>query len=272
MLVRSANVNVMMKAASAAGRSLTRDFNEVEHLQVTRKGPGDFVSAADRQAERLIYETLIKARPDYGFLMEEEGEIDSPSGDRFIIDPLDGTTNFLHGLPHFAVSIAAEEQGVVTAAVVYDPIKDEMFWADRGKGSYLGSRRLHVSKRRQLPEAVIATGIPFLDRHNDDQGHQNYLQQLARVMGATAGVRRWGAAALDLCYVAAGRYDGFWERGLSPWDTAAGALIAREAGANITNLQGANWHYDDVDLISSNYEIHPELLNLVTGPRKIERG
>lgn len=227
----SANLNLMIKAARKAAKSLVKDFREVENLQVSSKGPGDFVSKADREAERLIKEELMGGRPTYGWLGEETGgeEGQDPTR-RWIVDPLDGTTNFLHGMPHWAISIALEHKGEIVSAVVYDPAKDEMFWAEKGAGAWLNdSRRIRVSGRRQMIEAVFATGIPFAAKKTLPAT----LQDLARVMPACAGVRRWGAASLDLAYVAAGRYEGYWERELQPWDIAAGLLLVKEAGGMV---------------------------------------
>jgi myo-inositol-1(or 4)-monophosphatase len=237
MAARSAILNVMTRAAEKAGKAILRDFGEVEQLQVSRKGPSDFVSLADQKAERIVREELQKARPDYGFLMEESGTIEGKDkAHRFIIDPLDGTTNFLHGLPHWAVSIGLEREGEMVAGVVYEPVHDEMFWAEKGVGAYLNHKRLRVSARRALPDALVATGIPF-------KGHGNgpaFLAQLSAVMGQVAGVRRWGAASLDLAYTAAGRVDAFFEADLKPWDMAAGLLLVTEAGGFIGDLGGAN--------------------------------
>ncbi len=230
----SANLNLMMKAARKAGRSLVKDFREVENLQVSSKGPGDFVSRADREAERLIREDLTAGRPTYGFLGEETGETDGADPTRrWIVDPLDGTTNFLHGLPHWAVSIALEHKGEIVSAVVYDPAKDEMYWAEKGAGAWMNERRLRVSGRRQMIEAIFATGVPFGGRGTLPAT----LQDLARLMPVCAGVRRWGAAALDLAYVAAGRYDGYWERGVQAWDIAAGMLLVKEAGGFVSAIR-----------------------------------
>ena len=231
----SANLNLMIKAARKAAKSLVKDFREVENLQVSAKGPGDFVSKADREAERIIKEELMGGRPTYGWLGEETGgeEGQDPTR-RWIVDPLDGTTNFLHGMPHWAISIALEHKGEIVSAVVYDPAKDEMFWAEKGAGAWLNdSRRIRVSGRRQMIEAVFATGIPFAAKKTLPAT----LQDLARVMPACAGVRRWGAASLDLAYVAAGRYEGYWERELQPWDIAAGLLLVKEAGGMIAPLR-----------------------------------
>lgn len=224
----SANLNLMIKAARRAGKSLVKDFREVENLQVSTKGPGDFVSKADREAERLIKEELMGARPTYGWLGEETGGEDGADPTRrWIVDPLDGTTNFLHGMPHWAISIALEHKGEIVSAVVYDPAKDEMFWAEKGAGAWLNdNRRLRVSGRRSMAEAVFATGVPF----GAKKTLPAMLADLARLMPACAGVRRWGAASLDLAYVAAGRFDGYWERELQPWDIAAGLLLVKEAG------------------------------------------
>ncbi len=237
MTIRPAIINVMVGAAHKASRSLLRDFGEVEQLQVSRKGPADFVSEADRHAERTLREELGRARPGFAMLLEEAGAVPGSDPDqRWIVDPLDGTTNFLHGIPHFAISIAHEAEGRIEAAVIYDPLRDETFWAARGAGAYVNNRRLRVSARVRLDEAVLATGIPFGDR----PGKTEMLDALAPVMEATAGVRRFGAAALDLAYVAAGKFDAFWEFGLSPWDVAAGILLVREAGGFVSEIDGGS--------------------------------
>ena len=266
MVIRSALVNVMTAAAQKAGRALLRDFGELENLQVSRKGLGDFVSSADLKAERIIRESLSRARPDFGFLMEEAGAVPGVDADaRFIVDPLDGTSNFLHGLPHFAVSIAAEVKGAVTAGVIYDPVKDEVFWAEKGQGAYLNSSRLRVSGRESLGDAMIACGAPVPRDPGPDTVYL-MLQRLERVASAVGGVRRWGAAALDLAYVAAGRYDGFWEYGLSPWDIAAGVLMVREAGGFVTDLRGASYVTGGKDIVAANAALHPAFLRLLRVP------
>jgi myo-inositol-1(or 4)-monophosphatase len=230
----SANLNLMIKAARKAGRALVKDFREVENLQVSAKGPGDFVSRADREAERIVKEELLGGRPTYGWLGEETGaqEGQDPTR-RWVVDPLDGTTNFLHGMPHWAVSIALEHKGDIVSAVVYDAAKDELFYAEKGAGAWMNDKRIRVSGRRQMQEAVFATGIPF--------GAKTTLpatmQDLARLMPACAGVRRWGAASLDLAYVAAGRFDGYWERELNLWDIAAGYLLVKEAGGFVSGVR-----------------------------------
>jgi myo-inositol-1(or 4)-monophosphatase len=260
MAPRSATINVMGNAALKAARGLVRDFGEVEQLQVSVKGPGEFVSAADLKAEKVLRAELGKARPGYGFLMEESGaETGSDGHHRWIVDPLDGTTNFLHGIPHFCISIALERDGEIVAGVIYEPVRDEMFWAEKGAGAYVNDRRLRVSARRQLAESVIGTGIPFAGRGN----HPRYLATLGAVMAATSGVRRFGAAALDLAYVAAGRYDGFWEFGLSPWDIAAGVLILREAGGYVTDHAGGHDMIATGNVIAANDRLHRPLMQLI---------
>src|SRR5689334_12091471 len=235
MTPRSALLNVMTKAVDKAARGLKRDFGEVEQLQVSTKGPSDFVSNADLKADRILREELAKARPGFSFLTEESGTIaGSDTEHRWIIDPLDGTTNFLHGLPHFAISVALEKSGDIVAGVIYDPIKNEMFVAEKGGGAFLNDRRIRVSARTSLGESMLATGIPFRGHGDRD----SVVKQLHAAMRETAGVRRFGAAALDLAYVAAGRYEGFWEEDLSPWDVAAGILLVREAGGYVSDLKG----------------------------------
>jgi myo-inositol-1(or 4)-monophosphatase len=248
----SANLNVMMKTARKAGRALLKDFTEVENLQVSTKGPGDFVSRADKQAEATIREELLHARPSYGFLGEESKEIhgEDPTR-RWIVDPLDGTTNFLHALPHWAVSIALEHKGQIVAGVVYDPVKDEMFWAEKGGGAWLNESRIRSSARHRLIESIFATGLPFAGRAD----LPDTLQDLARLLPACAGVRRFGAASLDLAYVAAGRYEGFWERKLHIWDMAAGLIIAREAGCIVEPLDKAGDILLDGEVIIANEPI-----------------
>ncbi len=229
----SANLNIMLKAARKAGRSLIKDFREVENLQASMKGAGDFVSKADIEAERILKDDLIGARPNYGWLGEEGGGEDGKDPTRrWIVDPLDGTTNFLHGLPHWAVSIGLEFKGQIVAGVIYDPVKDEMFFAEKGQGAWMNDRRLRVSSRSRMIESIFATGLPFAG-HGD---LPEMLRDLGRLLPACAGVRRWGAASLDMVYVAAGRFDGFWERGLNIWDIAAGTIILREAGGLVEGI------------------------------------
>jgi len=268
MALRSPTINVMVKAAQKAARGLIRDFGEVEQLQVSQKGPADFVSTADLQAERTIRQELQRARPEFGLLMEEgTNEPGTDGKHRWIVDPLDGTLNFLHGLPHFAISIGLEREGDIIAGVIYDPIKDELFWGERGAGAYLNDRRLRVSARRNLNEAVIATGIPFMGKPE----HQAYLDMLAAVMAQTAGIRRFGAAALDLAYVAAGRYDGFFEVGLSPWDIAAGILLVREAGGYVSEVAGGHNMLQSGSVLAGNDHLHLPLGSLLRGVTQIKR-
>ncbi len=258
----SANLNIMIKAARKAGRSLVKDFREVENLQVSMKGAGDFVSKADLAAEALLKEELLGARPNYGWLGEETGSQDGEDPTRrWIVDPLDGTTNFLHGMPHWAVSIALEHKGKIVAGVVYDPAKDEMFFAEKGEGAWLNNTRLRVSGRNRLIECVFATGVPF----GNSPHLATSLQDMARLSPACAGVRRWGAAALDLTYVAAGRFDGYWEYGLNAWDIAAGVLILREAGGFVEAIDGTSRVVENGSLIASNEPIFPTFAKVIRG-------
>lgn len=262
MMRRTPLVNVMARAAEKAARGLKRDFGEVENLQVSRKGPADFVSTADFQAQRILRDELGKARPDFGFLMEEkDGEADtSGKSERWIVDPLDGTTNFLHGVPHWCISIAAERDGEITAGLIYNPVADEMFWAEKGLGAFCNDRRLRVSARSDLSECLMATGLPF---RGSRKKADTVLAELNAVMPLVAGVRRAGAAALDMAYVAAGRYDGYWEEGLGPWDVAAGVVIVREAGGFISPLREGRDPVKDGAVIASNSAIHDVLAELV---------
>lgn len=231
--VKSPDMNVMIRAAEKAARTLIRDFGEVEQLQVSRKGPGDFVSAADKQAEKTIFEELQKARPDYSFLMEESGTVEGKSKDHvWIIDPLDGTTNFLHGIPHWAISIALQVRGQVEIGLVYDPVKDEMFTAERNGGAFMKRKRLRVSGRDAPDMAMVATGAPKRTARTQRVFNAEY----AAIQAVGPSMRRFGAAALDLAYVAAGRCEAFWERDLAPWDIAAGMLIVKEAGGFISDI------------------------------------
>lgn len=248
-------LNVMIAAARKAGRALARDFGEVENLQVSRKGPSDFVSSADLKAEKTLFEELSKARPGYGFVMEERGVVEgTDKTNRWLIDPLDGTTNFLHGIPHFAISIGLEREGVLMAGVIYNVVRDELFWAEKGQGAYLNDRRLRVAARTDLGDAVFATGTPFRGK----PGHEKALKEIESVIAKSAGIRRWGAAALDLAYVAAGRYDGYWERGLNVWDIAAGAVMVREAGGTVAEIDGGDFMKSGA-IVASNANLMPQL-------------
>ena len=266
----SAHMTVMQNAAQKAAKRLLRDFNEVEQLQVSVKGPGDFVSAADLRAETTLREELARARPGYAFHMEESGQSGSDRWAwRWIVDPLDGTTNFLHGIPHWCISIALEKRlpeggAEIAAGVIYNPAADEMFWAERGGGAYLNARRLRVSARREMKECLFATGIPFAVVA--PQNRLAFARTLGAMMPQVAGIRRFGAAALDLAWVAAGRYDGYWELGLKPWDMAAGILLVREAGGFVTDPLGAELHPRDSggnDVVAANPNMHAKLRELV---------
>jgi myo-inositol-1(or 4)-monophosphatase len=259
MPIRSANINVMVQAAHKAARHLVRDFGEVENLQVSIKGPGDFVSAADHRAERILQQELSRARPGFGFLLEETGVVAGDDHNRWIVDPLDGTTNFLHGLPHFAISLALERDGELVAGVIYDPIKDELFCAEKGAGAYLNDRRLRVSRRSDLANCLIGTGIPVLSWRGREQG---YARQLDRISAEVAGVRRLGTASLDLAYIAAGRLDGFWEYGLKPWDMAAGIVLVREAGGLVGRLEEGDL-LEPGTLVAANQGVYPRLMELL---------
>ena len=256
----SANLNIMIKAARKAGRSLTKDFREVENLQVSVKGAGDFVSKADLAAEEIIREELMGARPTYGWVGEESEPVEGQDPTRrWIVDPLDGTTNFLHGLPHWAISIALEHKGKIVAGVIYDAAKDEMFFAERGTGAWMNDTRLRVSGRHRLIESIFATGVPFGGRPD----LPDTLQDLARLAPAVAGVRRWGSAALDLAYVAAGRYEGFWERRLNAWDVAAGVLLVKEAGGLVEAMDPEKDPVDDGDLIAANEPVFSQFAKII---------
>ena len=264
LAVRSATITVMIRACFAAAKSLKRDFGEVEQLQVSEKGPGDFVSRADIMAERTLRKELERTRPEYGFLGEEGGEIKGDGHNRWIADPLDGTTNFLHGVPHFAISLALERDSEIIAGVIYQPISDELFWAEKGNGAFIDtpnarSRRLRVSGRKELTRGLIATGIPFVGKGD----HPAYLRKLEAVMGKTAGVRRWGAAALDLAFVAAGRYDAFFEYGLSSWDVAAGLLIVKEAGGLVTDAKGQPYVLGGPSILASNVGLRDSMIDIL---------
>ena len=255
MAHHSALIAVMMDAARKAARGLSRDFGEAQALQVTRKGIADFVSKADLAAEQTIFEMLEKARPKFGFVMEERGEIEgADNSNRWIVDPLDGTTNFLHGLGHFAISIGLERDRQPFAGVIYNPVADEMFWAEKGQGAWLNDRRIRVSGRRDLSECLFATGLPFAGM----EGRERALEETKRVLEVTAGIRRFGAAALDLAYVAAGRYDAYWERGLNPWDVAAGACLVREAGGLISEIEGGRNYITAGSILAANAEVYEQ--------------
>ncbi|MFT4151742.1 MAG: inositol monophosphatase family protein [Paracoccaceae bacterium] len=258
----SANLNLMIKAARKAGRSLVKDFREVENLQVSSKGPGDFVSKADREAERIIKEELMGGRPTYGWLGEETGGEDGQDPTRrWIVDPLDGTTNFLHGMPHWAVSIALEHKGEIVSGVVFDAAKDELYWAEKGAGAWMNDKRLRVSGRRHLIDSVFATGVPFAAKKTLPAT----LKDLGNLMPTCAGVRRWGAASLDLAYVAAGRYEGYWERELSAWDIAAGILLVKEAGGMVSAIREGDDPLIKGSVIAANDQMFEPFRKIIRG-------
>ena len=248
-MVTSALMNVMVAAVRKAGRSLARDFGEVEQLQVSIKGPGNFVSAADHKAEEILYTELAKARHGYGFVMEERGVIEGPDkSHRWIVDPLDGTTNFLHGIPHFGISVGLERDGEIVAGVIYNPATNDLYTVEKGKGAYQNDRRLRVANRRTLADCVVVTGIP----HRGRKGHKQFLAECEAAMRETSGVRRFGAAALDLAWVAAGRFDAYWERDIQPWDMAAGLLLVKEAGGIVSDLDGGSKMLETGDVLAGN--------------------
>jgi myo-inositol-1(or 4)-monophosphatase len=265
MVSHSGLITVMQRAVRKAAPRLRRDFGEVEQLQVSRKGPGDFVSMADKRAEQTIVDELRNARPDWGMLLEEGGEIaGNPDKPRWIVDPLDGTTNFLHGIPHFSISIAVEEKKPgggteITHGMVYQPVTDEEYWAEKGRGAWLQDRRLRVSARRDLAETVIGTGIPHCGRGNPESWAKIYGEVAPHV----SGIRRFGSAALDLAWVAAGRYEGFWELGLNRWDIAAGIVMVREAGGMVTDPQGGDGFYESGAIVCGNPTLQPKLREVV---------
>jgi myo-inositol-1(or 4)-monophosphatase len=259
-MLQSALLNVMVRAAQKAARGLKRDFGEVERLQVSLKGPGNFVTAADHRAEEILRAELSRARPGYGFLCEEGGRTHGTDKTHcWIIDPLDGTTNFLHGIPQFAISIALARDGTIVAGVIYNPASDELYTAERGKGAFMNERRLRVAARRRLSEAVIACGLPHHGRGDLTQ----FRKEIAAIQSEVAGLRRFGSATLDLAWVAAGRFDGYWERDLSAWDMAAGLLLVREAGGFVTDLDGGDAMLDKGHIIAGNESMHGGLLQLL---------
>ncbi len=264
MSTQSALLKVMTDAARKAARGLNRDFGELAELQVAKKAPADFVSAADLKAEQVIFESLSKARPGYSFLGEERGLIEGTDKTHtWIVDPLDGTTNFLHAIPHFAINIALEREGVIVAALTHNPITNETFWAEKGRGCFVNDHRLRVAARQHLDESIVATGIPFLGHGQ----HAKFLKELHQVSQRVAGVRRFGAASLDLAWVAAGRYDAYWERDLKPWDLAAGLLLVTEAGGKVTDAEGGDDILKSGSIVAGNLDIHPLLLARLTAAK-----
>jgi len=259
-MLHSALINVMVKAARRAGRSLKRDLGEIENLQVSLKGPANFVSAADKRAEEILYEDLTKARPGYGFLGEEGGSREgNDKSNTWIVDPLDGTTNFLHSIPQFAISIALQREGVIVAGVIYNPANDELYIAERGKGAFLNDTRLRVAGRKQLNECVVACGLPHIGRGD----HELSRREMTEMQNRVAGLRRFGAASLDLAFVAAGRLDGYWERNLQPWDIAAGLIMVREAGGVVSGIEGGDTAMATGHVVCGNETIQRELVKIL---------
>ena len=259
-MLRSALLNVMIKAARKAGRMLKRDFGEVERLQVSLKGPGNFVCAADHRAEQILRAELAKARPGYGFLGEEGGKTEgSDKTHTWIVDPLDGTTNFLHGIPQFAISIGLQREGVIIAGVIYNPANDELYIAERGKGAFLNDQRLRVAGRRKLDECVIGCGLPHIGRGDLELSRQ----EMTEVQNKVAGLRRFGAASLDMAFIAAGRLDGYWERNLQPWDIAAGQIMVREAGGIVSGMEGDDDPLKTGHVICGNEFVQAELVKIL---------
>ncbi|HXO71222.1 MAG TPA: inositol monophosphatase family protein [Bradyrhizobium sp.] len=261
-MLHSALINVMVKAARRAGRSLKRDLGEVEHLQVSLKGPANFVTKADKRSEEMLYDDLSKARPGYGFIGEEGGAREgADKSHTWMVDPLDGTTNFLHGIPHFAISIGLQREGTMIAGLIYNPANDDLYLAERGKGAFLNDQRLRVAGRRQLNECVIACGLPHIGRGE----HQLALKEMAALQDKVAGFRRFGAAALDMAFVAAGRLDGYWERNLQPWDMAAGQIMVREAGGIVSGIEGHDNALTSKNVVCGNEFVHAELVKILKG-------
>jgi myo-inositol-1(or 4)-monophosphatase len=258
----SALLTVMINAARKAARGLARDFGELDLLQPSKKGLADFVSAADLRSEEILFEELSKGRPKYGFVMEERGEVEgADNSNRWVVDPLDGTTNFLHGLPQFAISICLERDRQPHAGVIFNPATNELFWAEKGEGAWLNDRRIRVSGRSSLDECLFATGLPFKGKPGRDLA----LKETDRVLAETAGVRRYGSAALDLAFVAAGRFDAYWERGLNTWDVGAGVVLVREAGGSVSEIEGGDRPMHSGSILATNAAIYEKARKLIAG-------
>ncbi len=256
----SAVMTVMISAARKAARGLARDFGELDGLQTAKKGAADFVTAADLKAEQILFEELSKGRPKYGFVMEERGEIEgADNSNRWVVDPLDGTTNFLHGLPQFAISICLERDRQPYAGVIFNPAANELFWAEKGEGAWLNDRRIRASRRTALEECLFATGLPFMGK----DGREQSLKEVNVVLNHTAGVRRFGSAALDLAFVAAGRFDAYWERGLNAWDVGAGIILVREAGGMVAEIDGGPGPMHAASILAAGAEIFDKAKKLL---------
>ena len=260
MKLNSANINIMVKAVKAASKHLIRDFGEIEKLQVSLKGPGDFVTASDKKVEKIIIEELLKARPNYSILSEEIGQINNDESFKWIIDPIDGTANFLHGIPHFAISVALEHDKEIICGIIYDPIKDEMFTAEKGNGSYLNNQRMRVSSRSKLKDCIIFTGGPKRESKDRELVLKEYNNFSSKVL---IPIRKLGSASLDMAYVAAGRCDGFWQRNLNYWDIAAGIILIKEAGGFVTDFKGNNTYIENKTILATNSRINKEMIEVL---------
>ena len=260
MKLSSANINVMVKACRKAAKTLIRDFGEIENLQVSIKGPGDFVTASDKKVEKILIDELQKARPNYSILSEEIGKINNDESFKWIIDPIDGTANFLHGIPHFAISIGLEHDGEIICGIIYDPIKDEMFVAEKGNGSYLNNQRIRVSSRSKLENCIIFTGGPKIGMKNRELFLKEYNNVSSKV---PTTIRKLGSASLDMAYVAAGRCDGFWQRDLKYWDIAAGIILVRESGGFVTDFKGEKGYIQNKTILVTNSKINNEMIEIL---------
>ena len=260
MKLSSANINVMVKTCRRAAKILIRDFGEIENLQVSVKGPGDFVTASDKKVEKILIEELIKARPNYSILSEETGKISNDESFKWIIDPIDGTSNFLHGIPHFAISIGLEHNKEIICGIIYDPIKDEMFTAEKGNGSYLNNQRIRVSSRSKLKNCIIFTGGPKYESKDKELALEEYKKFSSKTL---APIRKMGSASLDMAYVAAGRCDGFWQRNLNYWDIAAGIILIKEAGGFVTDFNGNDAYIEKKTILATNSRINKEMIEVL---------
>jgi len=260
MKLNSANINIMVKACRKASKTLIRDFGEIENLQVSVKGPGDFVTASDKKVEKILIEELQKARPDYSFLSEETGEINNDKSFKWIIDPIDGTSNFLHGIPHFAISVGLEHNSEIICGIIYDPIKDEMFVAEKGNGSYLNNQRIRVSSRSKLKDCMLFTGGPKKESRDRELALKEYYNFSTKVL---TPIRKLGSASLDIAYVAAGRCDGFWQRNLNYWDIAAGIILVKESGGFVTDFYGENKYLENKTILVTNSKINKEMIEIL---------
>ncbi len=260
MKLSSANINVMVKACRKAAKILIRDFGEIENLQVSQKGPGDFVTMSDKKVEKILIDELLKARPNYSVLSEEIGKIDNDEAYKWIIDPIDGTANFLHGIPHFAISIGLEKDGEIICGIIYDPIKDEMFTAEKGNGSYLNNQRIRVSSRSQLKDCMIITGGPKNNSNESELSLKEYINFSSKVL---IPIRKLGSASLDMAYVAAGRCDGFWQRNLNYWDIAAGIILIKESGGFVTDFNGKKEYIQNKTILATNAKINNEMIKVL---------